>query len=105
MSTHWRMLLLLLPAGLIAQSRTVAAEHPAPTPAEVDGACTPEPGHWRPGYWDFGPDGSWLNGYVVCPMARFSGREASSRPDANRERRQRERLPPAQPAAADSALR
>ena len=92
MNHHWRLVLLMLAVAPVVQHRTMAADNPPPAP-DPEWACSADPDHWRPGYWDFGPEGSWSSRYVVCPMAHFSGREASGNRDGRDQRPKRERLP------------
>jgi hypothetical protein len=72
MNRNWHISIPLLCVALFAQCPAAAADNPAPL-ADDPSTCASDTGHWRPGYWDFGPGGIWSNHYVVCPLLKADG--------------------------------
>src|SRR5271170_3520504 len=65
----WCAQILVLCIGLSAQSSTAAANDEA-VPPDRQLTCPPDAESRPPGYWQFGPDGSWSGQLVLCPLAK-----------------------------------
>jgi hypothetical protein len=88
----WRVEMLLLCICLFIQRPTAAEDNPTPTQDERL-ACGSDIGHWRSGYWDFGPDGSWSSAFVICPLTGINEGVGMTIADCTRSRPEQTHLP------------